>query len=137
MPSAIISNPNISVKMLPTRFRFSPVSRPYAGTFSVPNPETGELTAVPMNLIRIQYEIYSEKWEKIVEGEPVWIDFTTPVLLDTNTIEIPNALHLLIENYLETPTTALLETINAQIGNFVFQNSMEGFLLHVENVTMN
>ena len=130
-----IINSTFTVEMLPTDFRFNPISRPFQGAFPVPDPETGEVTQVPMSLIEIQYELLAGKWKKTVEGEEVYIDFGSPVQVDNGRITIPNQLYLLIEQYLETPSPEMLATINQQIAMFQFHNSLEGFVLQVSEIS--
>lgn len=151
MATAKIINPAFSVEMLLTDFRFSRISQPVPGTWPVPNPDTGEVEQAPMNLVQIQYELLAGKWKKTVQttrpmdpGNPesemetiteeVWVDFGSPVLVDSNTLPIPNALYLLIENYLESPSEPMLAVINAQIAGFEFLNSLEGFVLQVSEI---
>ena len=130
-----IINSTFTVEMLPTDFRFSPVSRPFSGSFPVPNPETGEVTQVPMNLIEIQYELLAGQWKKTIDGEATLIDFGSPVQVDSGRITIPNQLYLLIEQYLETPSPEMLVVINQQIAMFQFQNSLAGFVLQVSEIS--
>ena len=141
MRIAQINNTSFSVQVLPTEFRYSPLTDMYAGTFSVPTEEG--VVDTPMNLIDLQYEIYAGKWKKNVEtideaGEPmtqqVWIDFTAPVLFDQARQTIPYGLYLLIEDYRNEPSEDKLVAINEQIAGFAFYNSMEGFVLQVSAI---
>ena len=152
MAKAIIKDPAFSVEMLLTDFRFSKISQSYPGSWPVPDPETGVVEQVPMNLVQIQYELLAGKWKKTVQtvqpvdpGNPesemetvtedVWVDFGSPVLVDFGSLPIPNALHLLIENYLESPSGPMLAVINQQIAGFEFLNSLEGFILKVSEIS--
>lgn len=142
MKIAKLINETFSIEVYPDEFRYSPVTDMYAGQFPV--VIDGQVQQVPMNLIDIQFEIFAGKYARatVIEdpetGESVvgkqLVAFGAPVLFDSGKRAIPYGLFLAIEEYRNEPTEGKLQAINANVTQFTFENSLEGFVLQVSEI---